>query len=141
MKKKIIIGLLLLFIVAAPVTFIGLTVVNSKDCTQIVIDTYEIHSGIDIPKVESINCYFDDQRKVRLSIYSFKGLVYFDRYLSKYKFEPVNSKELTFPIALSAEEKPVEAKLYAVSGKRWGREWRYIVEKECYRLWAEIKYN
>jgi hypothetical protein len=140
MRRKIA-TVLLILIVAAPFIFTALTVVNSKDCTQIVIDTYEIHSGIDIPKIESINCYFDDKRDIRLSIYSFKGIIYLDKYLHDHKFEPVNLKELIFPFPLSREEMPKEDKLYAVSGTKWGREWRYIVERESNRLWVEIKYN
>lgn len=130
-----------MFIVAAPVIFIRLLVVNSKDCTQLVIDTYEIHSGIDIPKAESINCYFDGKKNVRLSIYSMKGLVYLDRYIQKYKFEPIVLKALSFPVALSENEKPKGEKLYAVSGTKWGNAWRYVLEKESNRLWVEIKYE
>jgi len=140
MKKKII-TISLLVILVAPFIFIGLSIINSKDCTQLVIDTSEIHSGIDIPKVESINCYFDDERNVRLSIYSFKSVVFLDKYLYENKFEPVNLKELGLQIALSEQEKPKENKLYAISGTTWGNEWRYIVEKETNRLWVEIKYN
>jgi hypothetical protein len=140
MKKKIL-TISLLVILAAPFIFIGLTIINSKDCTQLVIDTSEIHSGIDIPKVSSINCYFDDERNVRLSIYSLKGLVFLDKYLYENKFEPVDLKELSLRIALSEQEKPREARLYAASGTTWGNEWRYIVEKETNRLWVEIKYN
>src|SRR5688572_12113194 len=135
MKKKIL-TISLLLILAAPFIFIGLTIINSKDCTQLVIDTSEIHSGIDIPKVSSINCYFDDERNVRLSIYSLKGLVFLDKYLYENKFEPVDLKELSFQIALSEQEKPKEDKLYAASGTTWGNEWRYIVEKETNRLWV-----
>lgn len=137
--KTVIITLLLY--VVAPVTFIGMTIKNSKGCNQIVIDTYEIHSGINIPKVEYINCYFDDEQNVRMSIYSFKDPISLNSYLYDYKFEPINSTEIIMPIALSENEKPMEENLYAISGTKWGREWRYIVEKESSRLWAEIKYN
>lgn len=61
-KVAVFFGIIIL-VVGGLFTFLGLTIVNSKGCSQIVIDTNELHSGIDIPDVDFINCYFDEQKK------------------------------------------------------------------------------
>ena len=87
MNRKIILILGTIILVAGGLfTFLGLTIVNSKGCSQIVIDTNELHSGIDIPDVDFINCYFDEQKKIRVSIYKLKlNEFYLDAYISKFK--------------------------------------------------------
>ncbi len=50
----IILGTIVL-IFGGVIGLLALTIINSKDCNQIVIDTNELHSGIDIPEVDYIN--------------------------------------------------------------------------------------
>lgn len=71
-KGKIIISILVL-IITLPILFIYLSFTNSVDCSQLVIDTYEVHSNINIPEVAFINCYYDEQLNTRISVYELKG--------------------------------------------------------------------
>ena len=41
---------------------------NADDCQSFVIHSYEVHSGIDIPNIEVINCYYHEYKGVRTSI-------------------------------------------------------------------------
>lgn len=52
------------------VLFILLSFKNSKNCNQLVIDTYEIVSGIDIPKQTTAECFYVEEERIRLGIYS-----------------------------------------------------------------------
>ena len=65
MKRTVLITILL---VAIPIILIYLTFSNSTDCDQLVIDTYELHSRINIPKVEHVNCYFDEELNTRILV-------------------------------------------------------------------------
>lgn len=84
-KIAIVLGTIILVIVGF-FSFLGLTIVKSKGCSQIVIDTNELHSGIDIPDVDFVNCYFDEQKKTRVSIYKLKlNRFHVNAYTSKFK--------------------------------------------------------
>ena len=134
MKRTVLITILL---VAIPIILIYLTFSNSTDCDQLVIDTYELHSRINIPKVEHVNCYFDEELNTRISVYDLKGFV------DLKDFELVNSSATTFlqGINLLAEqERPQQANIYVASGERWGTKWTYAIDRKSNRLWAEIIY-
>src|SRR5690554_734656 len=139
-RKGIIILGTIILILGGLLTFSGLTVVNSKGCSQIVIDTNELHSGIDIPDVDFINCYFDERRKIRFSIYKVKlNEFYLNNYPSRFKL----IDQTTFPgiTKLEISEQPTSDKLYEATGTKWGNNWKYVVEPETGRLWVEIIYN
>ena len=122
--------------------FLFLTVKNSKGCSQLVIDTYELHSGIDIPEVESVSCHYDETKAVRLAVYSFReGAAV---YLDPRRFEPTRAageSVLRGFDLLSAEEVPRDGEFLLAQGTRWGREWRYLVDRRTGKLWAEISYQ
>ena len=141
MNRKIIIILGTIILVAGGLfTFLGLTIVNSKGCSQIVIDTNELHSGIDIPDVDFINCYFDEQKKIRVSIYKLKlNEFYLDAYISKFKL--IDQMAFSGIIQLEIKEHPTTNKLYEVGGTKWGNEWKYVVERKTGILWVEIIYD
>jgi hypothetical protein len=140
-RKK---AILLIVIPAAVllIVFLGiLTVFNSRDCSQLVIDTYELHSGIDIPEVKSINCYYDKARDVRISVYQLQTNV--DQYINRQPFRPVQVKsdiKLAGFELLKPNEQPGNGEWIYAGGEKWGRTWLYVVEKETGRLWAEIQY-
>lgn len=141
MKWKVAITLgVIIFVVGGLFAFLGLTIVNSKGCSQLVIDTNELHSGIDIPGVDFINCYFDEQEKIRVSIYK---LELNDYYLSVYPGKFTSIDLATFPgiTELEISEQPTTNRLYGVSGTKWGNEWKYVVEPETGMLWVEIIYD
>ena len=141
MNKKVAIVLGTIILVAGGLfTFLGLSIVNSKGCSQIVIDTNEMHSGIDIPEVDFINCYFDERKKIRVSIYRLKlNEFYVDAFISKFKL--VDQTRYSGITKLEIKEQPTANKLYERSGTKWGNEWKYVVEPETRLLWVEIIYH
>ena len=140
-KVAIILGTIIL-IVGGLFTFLGLTIINSKGCSQIVIDTNELHSGIDIPDVDFINCYFDAKRKIRVSIYKLKlNDFYLDMYVSNNDFKLIHPTAYSRITQLEINEQPTIGELYKVSGIKWGNKWKYVVERETGKLWVEIIYN
>lgn len=143
MKKKLItiLGVIIL-VVGGLFTFLGLTIVNSKGCSQIVIDTNELHSGIDVPDVDFINCYFDEQKKIRVSIYKLKlNEFYFENYIKTNDFKLIAPITYSGITQLEIGEHPTTNKLYEASGIKWGNEWKYVIERETGILWVEIIYN
>jgi hypothetical protein len=138
-KVAIILGTIIL-VIGGLFAFLGLSVVNSTGCSQIVIDTNELHSGIDIPDVDFINCYFDEQKKTRVSIYKLKlNQFYLDAYVRKFKlFGRTSSSGIT---QLEIKELPTTDKLYQTGGTKWGNQWKYVVEPETGILWVEIIYD
>ena len=137
-RRKTIVRTGIILVIAFPLVFIYLTISNSKDCDQIVIDTYEIYSRINIPKVDPINCYFDDEANCRISVYKLQT----DLDLSP--FELVDKKDginsLCGKKMLEKNELPTADNLYLASGKRWGTKWIYLYEKQSDRLWSELIY-
>ncbi|NBC64545.1 MAG: hypothetical protein GVY07_02625 [Bacteroidetes bacterium] len=141
MKWKVAITLgTIILVVSGLFAFLGLTIVNSKGCNQLVIDTNELHSGIDIPSVDLINCYFDEQEKTRVSIYK---LELNDYYMGAYPGKFTSIDMATFPgiTELEISEQPTTNRLYGISGTKWGNEWKYVVEPETRMLWVEIVYD
>jgi hypothetical protein len=130
----------IIFIVGGLFAFVGLTIVKSKGCSQIVIDTNELYSGIDIPDAVFINCYFDEQKKIRVSIYKLKlNEFHVDAYIDRFKLiDQANFSGIT---QLEIGELPKTSKLYEISGNKWGNRWKYVVEPETGILWVEIIYD
>lgn len=119
-------------------TFIYLTIANSKDCDQLVIDTYEIHSNIDIPKVLPINCYYDENAKVRISVYELQKSINLSGFKIVDKDLALNS--LSGKFLLHEDDLPISDKLRMVTGAKWGRTWIFLYEKETMKLWTELSY-
>ena len=139
-RKLATILVTIILVVAGLFTFLGLTIVNSKGCSQIVIDTNELHSGIDIPDVDFINCYFDEQKKIRVSIYKLKlNEFYLKTYTSKFKL--IDQTTFSGITQLEISEQPMSNKLYEIAGTQWGDKWKYVVEPETGILWVEIIYD
>jgi hypothetical protein len=137
-KKSLKVYTIALFVITAPVLFIYLTFSNSIDCSQMVIDTYEIHSGINIPKVDFVNCYYDENANTRISVYDLVGKI------SMNKFELVNASTQTELLQgqflLAENEQPKASTLYIASGEKRGTKWTYLVDTSSKRLWAELNY-
>ncbi len=128
----------LIFVVPAFYLFVSYAAENSQDCSQFVIDSYEVHSGVDIPKVNAINCYYDMRNKVRLSVYLLDTQI--DTYLQRHKFvrNPARLDQLINMYALLDEsELPVSAQLYTINGGTW----KYVVERETGKMWVEMAFR
>ena len=137
MMKKIFIATMFISLLAFPIIFVYLSFASSIDCDQLVIDTYELHSKIDIPKVEFVNCYYDEELNTRISIYDIKD----ELDLNKFKKATTTYKDfLLGEKLLNDEELPKGSNLYVASGKRWGTMWTYAVDLESNRLWTELNY-
>ena len=137
---------LVLIVIGLVVGFFVVSVLNSKGCGQLVIDTFEAHSGIDIPSdissIEYINCYYDDTEEVRIAIYRLK--IELQAYLLGRNFRTVHSAtDLGFQgfRMLTTDELPSGETFYFAEGSKWGNAWRYLVEKETGRLWAELDFK
>ncbi len=138
MKKKKVIWVLVILCLITPVTLIYLTFSNSTGCSQFVIDTYEIHSGITIPDVDFVNCYYDELSNTRISIYSLKSgidLSYFEPLELSTNSNVLNGLEL-----LEESERPNTEQLYKATGEKWGTKWTYVLDQEAQKLWAELTY-
>ncbi len=139
MKRKNIIRAGALLFIATPIIFIYLTFSNSTDCSQLVIDTYELHSGINIPEVDFVNCYYDELSNTRISAYKLNSSIDLS------SFEPIvlssQSNILNGMDLLEKTERPNTAQLYKASGEKWGTKWTYIVDQEAQKLWAELIYE
>jgi len=139
-RKVAVILLTVILIVGGLFTLLGLTLVNSKGCSQLVIDTNELHSGIDIPDVDVINCYFDERKKIRVSIYKLKlNEFYLNTYTTKFKL--VDQATFSGITQVEISEQPMNGKLFETTGTKWGNKWKYVVEPETGRLWVEIIYD
>lgn len=137
-KKKVLWTTLLLGI--ACFVFLGYsTVSNSIDCDQLVIDTYELHSGVDIPKVNFVNCYYDENSNTRISVYDLDANINLSRF-ERVEFSS-EEKRLHGISLLNETERPAETDIYIASGEKWGNQWTYAVDRESRRLWASLKYE
>jgi len=137
MKKLVIITSALLLITIIPILFVYQTFSESYDCDQLVIDTYELHSRINIPEVEYVNCYFDKELNTRISVYDLKNAMDLDRFKL---VESSFADHLVGSSLLANEEQPKESNIYLLSGERFGTTWTYAVDQESNRLWAELNY-
>ena len=106
---------------------------NADGCDSFVIDSYEVHSGIDIPNVEVINCYYDEEKGVRTSIYFLKEP------LNTEQFSQTNSFELVGEDLFKEGEKP-NINLLLAKGERWDRKWTYLPDAKSNRLWVELAF-
>lgn len=115
-QKNLKIYAIALFIITAPVLFIYMTFSNSIDCSQMVIDTYEVTSGINIPEVDFLNCYYDEDLNTRISVYDLVGN------MDLGQFNLVNSSTpaafLQGNVLLAKHELPRGANLYLASGEK-----------------------
>ena len=133
---KIAVAVLVVLFVL-PSTFIYMTFVNSKDCSQIVIDTYEVYSNINIPNCESVNCHYDEAKEIRVAVYDLKGV------LDLGNFELIdfsNEEHLQGTDLLNEVERPNVDKAYIAQGVKWNTSWVYIYDDATQRLWAELRY-
>tara|TARA_B110000467_G_C18104731_1_gene359128 strand:- start:226 stop:642 length:417 start_codon:yes stop_codon:yes gene_type:complete len=107
---------------------------KTQDCDSFVIDSYEVHSGINILEIETINCYYDSENEIRTAIYFLK------KPLNTENFSKADTSfTLLRNSLLTVEEKPTEELLIA-QGNRWGRNWTYVLEPKSSRLWVEIEF-
>lgn len=139
MNSKYTVWAMSLFVISAPLLLAYLTFTNSIDCSQLVIDTYEVHSGINIPEIEFVSCHYDEALATRISVYELKGLVNLRAFEDA---RGVSAQKLLRGWSLLAEqERPPEQNLQFARGEKWGRTWTYVLDPQTQRLWAELNYS
>ncbi len=132
-------GRLLIGLLTSVGIFLAITFMKSKDCSQLVIDRYEINSGIDIPNATTLNCYYHPDNKTRISILELDSLILSDR------FTQVSTHELKEHLLgyelLNPKELPHSENVHVAHGLRWGKKWSYVYDSESRRLWASLVYR
>lgn len=150
MKKKtsIIIGLTVISIILLVVILFIFSIQNSKDCDQFVIDTYEIASGIDIPKLTDADCLFDDKVNTRIGIYTIdKQSTNLENYIKKNGFSKIDIENkntlwsIAFLIKNDVSLPDSSGILYQLSGERKSDKWQCILDTKSGKMWFEIKWN
>lgn len=122
--------------------------IGSGSCEQFNIDSFEITSGMNIPKVTSVDCFANDSLRISLFYLDLSNSTFQERYgtmggyADNYKMEPIKGDlyssikgELLLPkgIDLACET------YHEVSGTtKKGRYWKYLVCKEKNLLICEM---
>jgi hypothetical protein len=142
-KISIILGIILIIVL-----IIGLlsffTLKNSKSCDQLVIDTNELISGIDIPKQTKSQCFYDEKERIRVAIYTINNT---HDFISKYRFEKLNNYSDTLLWSQNSLKgnntiKPVSANnLFQKYGEKNGNKWHCIIDRNSGKTWFEIKWK
>jgi len=146
MKRKVFITLITSIVVLTVlvILFIYFTIKNSKDCDQLVIDTYEFYSGIDIPKQANAQCYYDPNEQIRVGVYSIKNS---NDFISSNELKKIDNQEtkILWSIDLLLENNAAvpnsTTDLYRVIGKNKKNKWQCLVDKNTGKMWFEIKWK
>lgn len=145
MKKKTSIILTISFIslITLVILFFYLSINNSKDCSQLVIDTYELASGIDIPKQTNSQCYYNENEQIRVGIYSVSNI---DDFIFTNGLERIDYKEniilwsTDFLLENNAITPINTNNLFLVTGEKKGNKWQCLLDKNTGKMWFEIKW-
>jgi hypothetical protein len=147
MKKKAILfaSSFITIMVLMIFLFFFFTIKNSKGCDQFVIDTYEIATGINIPKQIDTECYYDKKTNTRIGIYRINKI---DEFITKNGFLKLdNNKNLQlWTIDFLLEDKKIETPgsfddLYGLTGSHKGDLWQCIIDRNTGKMWIEIKWK
>jgi len=146
MKRKTLILIIASFAVVIVLIsiLISLTIKNSKDCDQFVIDTFELTSGIDIPKQTDSKCYYDSNAQIRVGIYSINNISDFINANGLQKIDKQENKTL-WSNDLLVENVAVipdsTADLFGLAGNHNGDLWQCFVDTKTGNMWFEIKWK
>lgn len=129
------------------VSFSMMTFRNSKDCSQLVIDTYELASGINIPKLQEADCHYLKDERIRVGIYVIDTeAVNLQEYIESNDLDLFDqSQELKLWSAGYLQDapdllSPEEGALFFAQGSNHRSRWQCVLEKETGRLWFEIQW-
>ncbi len=114
---------------------------QAQGCDRFVIDSYEVHIGVDIPAVSSWNCHLDGEGR-RIAVYTLDTDL--DHYIRKARLRPTMEplKQLLFAFSLlNLDEQEGSSQLYSTSGvSGTGMPWNMVLDKATGRLWVEIQF-
>lgn len=128
-----------------PITVVALIVVfyalaygasrTSTDCKSFVIDSFEVISGIDIPKCDYVNCYYSHESKLRVAIYDLKVPLKLDRF---HKADSLEIDSLFTGTHFLQDIEPLPKEVLLAHGKKRGKTWLYALDKNSNRLWVQL---
>lgn len=143
-KTKLIVISIISTIILVLVLLSFLTIKKSKSCDQFVIDTYELISGINIPKQTNSKCFYDEKDHIRVGIYTIRNS---DDFINQYEFEKVNkdnAKHLwsqNLLIENNAIIPDSTSDLFQRHGGDSGDKWQCIVDMNSGKMWFEVKWK
>ncbi|MFK7947682.1 MAG: hypothetical protein AB8G11_08835 [Saprospiraceae bacterium] len=132
--KKILFSLLLIIIFVA-----------CDDC-EFTIDSYEVLTGMDIPKTTRVDCEYDSERKIKITVFELEMANFnIEEYAAKYDFQLVATDyEVDFEgmdlLFGDDTEFPPNKQLYIRKGrnKKNGKNYQYLLDIETGKMWGEI---
>ncbi|MEL6671773.1 MAG: hypothetical protein AAFR61_06260 [Bacteroidota bacterium] len=122
-----------------------LAVLPSCENCEMTIDSYEVHTNIDIPKVTRAECYYEDENGVKITIFDLnERLVDIPAWASRYEFKRMDSTyqphlEGLGMLAEADQHFPAYPHLLRRFGEDEEREWEYFMDKRDGKIWAEIR--
>ena len=139
--NQIVVLLVLIFLMA----FLGLSFKNSRSCKQLVIDSNEVITGLNMPPQLKANCYFDENRQLRVGLYQLEDpLVYLHDNGFK-RIKVLDESELFWSYDLlkfNNEDLSNEEHIWYVSrGENRKNKWQCIVERTSGRMWMEVLWD
>lgn len=139
----LVLGFIALLLIGLP-SLLMQGIKKAKDCDQFVIDSYEVLTGIDIPKQTGSQCFYKEDERLRLGVYRVRTP---QDFIASHPFQALDT-DLTKPLwshdFLGDGQAPlpkVENALYQVQGEKAGNTWQCIVEKHTGNMWFEVKWK
>ncbi len=133
-----------LLIIILPGFLLIQTMRNSKSCGQFVIDSYELLSGIDIPKQRNSKCFYIEEERLRVGVYTLNSPREFIENYQLKKLDGDRKKPLWSQGFLMDEGDllPVNTNtLFHIGGEKKGNQWQCMVEEDTGRMWMEVKWK
>ena len=133
-----------LLIIILPGFLLIQTIRNSKSCGQFVIDSYEILSGIDIPKQSNSQCFYIEEERLRLGVYTLNSP---REFIVNYQLKELdgNIKKPLWSQNFLMQESVIFPEntnaLFHIGGVKKGNKWQCIVEQNSGRMWMEAKWK
>ncbi len=136
-------AILAIGIVFGFVSFV-IAVDKQRSCEWANIDNIELHAHVDIPKVTSSDCAYDqavNTKKARFTL-DLKS-VDLEKYIHRHQLKKVvPASELTLGrfLMLAGETAP-RADYYYKQGAKEGENWAVLLDKNTGKLWVTIQYK
>ena len=105
------------------------TIHNQRSCVLYNIDNIEVHTGIDIPKIESFDCEYSKEQNTKMTRFDIdKAAVNIDRYIERNEFQKLEAKtdvefEQFLKIDNSLADASTSADLYYTKGSYKEETW------------------
>lgn len=126
--------------------FTTIIIFTACDNCDYTIDSYEVLTGIDIPKLVRINCEYDSERQIKMTVFELEMENFdMDEYLKKYDFHPVDANYQvdflgTDLLITNDSIFPPNEQLYIRKGRNTKRKknYQYLIDIKTGKMWGEI---